>query len=188
MSDVFMSYAREDNEVAKQLRQTLEDQGWSVHFDRYIAAGQDFSEVITEAVSRARVVLVLLSRHSKRSRWLENELAIALEKGQTVIPILLDSEAKDNWIWPLISDRMAIQVKSDAELNEVKELLVNVLGHEAMAKKVSENYRKKETEYPKAEEVEYPVMASKASSRWMLAIIAVISAVVGALFSLFFLK
>ncbi|MGZ9020763.1 MAG: toll/interleukin-1 receptor domain-containing protein, partial [Rhodoplanes sp.] len=45
MPDIFLSYAREDVSVAQRLARALEDEGWSVWWDRHIPAGQTFDEV-----------------------------------------------------------------------------------------------------------------------------------------------
>jgi hypothetical protein len=58
VSDIFISYAREDLERAKQLAEALEAQGWSVFWDRYIPPGKTWREVIAKALHEARCVVV----------------------------------------------------------------------------------------------------------------------------------
>ena len=46
MSDIFLSYAREDKDRAASLAKVLSDQGWSVWWDKEIPPGQSFDKVI----------------------------------------------------------------------------------------------------------------------------------------------
>ena len=46
MSDIFISYASEDRDWARMLAQKLEEQGWSVWWDRDIPYAKPFDEVI----------------------------------------------------------------------------------------------------------------------------------------------
>ena len=73
MSDIFISYAREDRPQAQKLAQALEAQGWSLWWDRTIPAGKTFDEVIEEAIDAARCIVVLWSERSIRSRWVRTE-------------------------------------------------------------------------------------------------------------------
>ena len=45
MADIFLSYAREDEERARVVAAGLESRGWSVFWDRRIPTGHDFGEV-----------------------------------------------------------------------------------------------------------------------------------------------
>lgn len=90
MSDVFLSYASEDRERAAQLAHALDQQGWSVWWDRKIIAGQAFDQAIERELEAARAVVVLWSAHSIASEWVKNEAAVAAERG-VLVPALIDS-------------------------------------------------------------------------------------------------
>lgn len=89
MSDIFISYAREDEPRAARLAGILRNKGYSVWWDRKIPPGRSFDEVIEEALEAAACVLVLWSHDSVGSRWVRNEAAAALER-DCLIPIALD--------------------------------------------------------------------------------------------------
>ena len=90
MSDVFISYSREDRTRAAALAQALEAQGLSVWWDRELPLGQAFSQVISDELDRARIVLVLWSPASVASNWVKDEAQAALDR-RTLIPVLLES-------------------------------------------------------------------------------------------------
>src|SRR5512134_618531 len=69
MTDIFISYAREDRETAKTLAQALTDQGWSVWWDRRIRTGGRFYDVIDRELTAARCVIVLWSKAALMSSW-----------------------------------------------------------------------------------------------------------------------
>src|SRR3712207_4767599 len=89
MSDVFISYAREDLETAKALARVFARQDWSVWWDRSIPKGKVFDEVIEQEVSTAKVVVVLWSQHSVQSSWVRAEAEEGAGRG-VLIPALLE--------------------------------------------------------------------------------------------------
>lgn len=90
MADVFMSYSREDRARAEQLANALSAHGWSVWWDRKIAAGATFDKIIEQELDSAKCVLVLWSGTSVQSEWVKNEAAAALER-EVLIPVLIDN-------------------------------------------------------------------------------------------------
>lgn len=89
MSDIFLSYSREDLQRVSPLVEALEGEGLSVWWDRKIAPGESFEEVIDAAIEAASCVLVLWTKHSVASDWVKTEATEGLEKG-TLLPVLLD--------------------------------------------------------------------------------------------------
>jgi len=71
--DIFISYAREDIDFAKTLAGNLEKDGLSVWWDKSIPAGKTFDEVIEEAITTAKCVVVLWSESSTQSNWVRLE-------------------------------------------------------------------------------------------------------------------
>src|SRR5512136_3157733 len=89
MSDIFLSYAHEDQDQAQSLARALEAQGLSVYWDRAIPAGASWRSIIGEALEAAAVVIVLWSVRSVKS---ESVLAEA-DSGRNhakLLPVLLD--------------------------------------------------------------------------------------------------
>ena len=92
MADLFISYARADQPFAERLAALMEQQGWSVWWDRDLVPGNIFDEVIERELGLASAVLVLWSSASVRSQWVRSEASLAAERGN-LIPVLTDSTA-----------------------------------------------------------------------------------------------
>jgi MFS family permease len=90
MADIFISYANQDRDRVKHLAEALENQGWSVWFDRAIPPGMTFDQVIEEAINAARCVLVLWSKISIKSDWVKEEANIGKER-KILIPAKIDA-------------------------------------------------------------------------------------------------
>ena len=89
MADVFISYASEDRDRVRPLAQALQQRGFSVWWDRALAAGDDFAAVIKAELDAAKAVIVVWSRASGASPWVRDEAGRAQESGR-LLPILLD--------------------------------------------------------------------------------------------------
>lgn len=88
MSDVFISYAREDRAVAEKLAACLAEAGYSVFWDRHIRTGTPFGRVLEQELAAAGCVLVLWSPHSITSGYVHDEAADARDRG-LLLPIAL---------------------------------------------------------------------------------------------------
>lgn len=89
MSDVFVSYASEDREQAESLAKVLATTGWSVWWDRKIVAGQPYDRAIERELETAGSVVVLWSRYSVASEWVNNEATVGLQRG-VLVPVMID--------------------------------------------------------------------------------------------------
>lgn len=128
MANIFVSYAREDDKIMQPLADMLRDSGQEVFFDRSISAGETWSDAIGKSLANANAGIVLLSRNSNRNSFVGNEINAALQQGHPVIPVLLDDDATENSVWPLVSDRSAIKIDSPEQLKEVVAVVNRVLG------------------------------------------------------------
>lgn len=82
---VFISYAREDREWVDRLRDKLRplivDRGVTVWDDSYITAGTSWDSAIHDAILRARVAVLIVSRHFLASSYsVGTELALLRER------------------------------------------------------------------------------------------------------------
>ena len=89
MSDIFISYAREDVARVEPLAKALELEGWSVWWDPLIIPGRSFDLIIEEALKSTRCVLVVWSNSSVVSSWVLEEAWDGVER-QILLPMLIE--------------------------------------------------------------------------------------------------
>ena len=90
MSDIFISYAKEDREKAKLLVEALAKTGWSVFWDRKIPTGRDWHSYVGKELEEAKCVLVVWSESSVSSKWVREEAGEANDR-DILVPVLLDA-------------------------------------------------------------------------------------------------
>ena len=90
MARVFLSYAREDVDVARKLAGVLDDAGQIVWWDRHVHGCANFSTEIDRELKAAQVVMVLWSPASISSAWVQDEAAEGRDSGR-LVPATLDS-------------------------------------------------------------------------------------------------
>ncbi|MBN1668157.1 MAG: toll/interleukin-1 receptor domain-containing protein, partial [Anaerolineales bacterium] len=92
MQNLFISYSREDDELAQRLQQDLEAQGYTTWVDTdRLRAGQRWTQAIEGAIKSSDVLLVIWSQTSLRSRFVEKECLFADRHGVPIIPLLADA-------------------------------------------------------------------------------------------------
>lgn len=89
MPDIFLSYSRDDQAVARRFAQAFEHEGLSVWWDQALVAGAAFDEVTEKALEDAAAVVVLWSKKSVTSRWVRAEATQANER-DTLVPVMIE--------------------------------------------------------------------------------------------------
>lgn len=89
MSDIFISYASQDQPRVQVLVEALEQNGWSVWWDKEIPPGKSYDEVIEAALNAASCVIVVWSKYSVTSRWIKAEANEAANR-DILVPVLID--------------------------------------------------------------------------------------------------
>lgn len=89
MVDLFISYAREDTETARMIAERAKEFGFTVWWDRKMAAGADLHAVIEGQIRGAKRVIVIWSKNSVKSRWVRDEAELAT-RDDKLIPICID--------------------------------------------------------------------------------------------------
>jgi tetratricopeptide (TPR) repeat protein len=88
MSDIFISYKREDQATARKLADALESEGWTVWWDPKLRAGERFNDVIETALNEAKCVIVLWSKRSVESLYVKDEATHALKR-KKLVPVTI---------------------------------------------------------------------------------------------------
>src|SRR5262245_5854907 len=94
LGKVFISHSSADKPFVRRLVKRLERESFSVWLDeKELKPGDALSDEIAKALREARVVLVVVSVASVRSKWLKYELTLATDrmvKGDCrVIPVVI---------------------------------------------------------------------------------------------------
>jgi formylglycine-generating enzyme required for sulfatase activity len=88
-SDIFLSYAREDETRARQLAEALEQHGFAVFWDREIPPGETWHSHIGRALVNAKCVVVAWTRHSIASDWVIEEASEG-KRRKILVPVLFE--------------------------------------------------------------------------------------------------
>jgi uncharacterized membrane protein YhaH (DUF805 family) len=89
MSDVFISYAREDKALADQIARALTARGLQVFWDIDIPPGRTWADYTEEKLAQSKAMIVLWTATSTKSQWVREEARMGRDRG-TLIPVLLD--------------------------------------------------------------------------------------------------
>lgn len=84
MHDLFISYGRADEDIARLFASTLRAEGFAVWWDETLRSGDTYDEVIEKALRQAPAVVVLWSATSVQSRWVRSEATIGDRHGALV--------------------------------------------------------------------------------------------------------
>jgi hypothetical protein len=110
----FISYSSKDEDLAQRLHADLQSRGVRCWFaPEALGIGDRFRERVDEAIRLYDKLLVVLSRHSIYSQWVEVEVKTALERemalgSQVLFPIRIDAgamEGNESWLKLLRSTR-----------------------------------------------------------------------------------
>ncbi len=89
MLEVFISYARSTEHVARRIEDVLRAQGYGVWRDDRLPAHRSYSDAIEERLRAAKAVLVLWSGDAVKSHWVRAEADVALT-AHTLVQATLD--------------------------------------------------------------------------------------------------
>lgn len=97
--DIFISYSRKDLQqvvaIRDELKETLGADSW---IDiKGIESGEQFVNVIIEAIDRAKVVLFMFSTSSLQSEYTKKEIMYARNVGKKIVPVIIDDSPLSGW-------------------------------------------------------------------------------------------
>jgi len=87
--DIFLSYNREDQAVARRFAEAFEREGLNVWWDVTLRSGEAYDQVTEQALRSARAVVVLWSKKSVDSRWVRAEATLA-DRQHTLVPAMIE--------------------------------------------------------------------------------------------------
>ncbi len=89
MTDIFISYAHEDQERVRPIVEELEKRNWRVFWDRKIPVGENYYDYISKKLDNLHCVLVIWSQHSLLSNWVKQD-AEEGNRRKILVPLMLD--------------------------------------------------------------------------------------------------
>jgi TIR domain len=89
MSDIFISYKREDQTTARHLANALEGEGWTVWWDPTPRAGERFNDVIEKVLKESKFIVVMWSKRSAESQYVKHEANYALKRNK-LVPVMIE--------------------------------------------------------------------------------------------------
>jgi hypothetical protein len=91
LSDIFISYSQADRVCAHEMVALLEAQGLTCWIaPRDISPSADWAAEIIDAISAARIMLLVFSSSSNQSPQVRREIERAVHKGVTVLPFRIE--------------------------------------------------------------------------------------------------
>jgi hypothetical protein len=112
---VFLSYAKDDSAVVRQVAAALQKTGKDVWLDTWeLARGDSIKDRVNLAVHTSDLFLVILSKASVASHWVQSELSAALasemnDRAISIIPVLVE----DCDIPASLADRSYVDLRGD---------------------------------------------------------------------------
>jgi hypothetical protein len=91
MSDVFVSYATGDRDLAAAIVGVLEKQRLRVFWDRNIPAGERWQDVLRRHLNNSKCVVAVFTRASLGSSWVALETSVARHR-DVLVPLLFDRD------------------------------------------------------------------------------------------------
>jgi TIR domain len=128
---VFISYTSADKQIARHMADALEAHGVSVWIDETsLPAGSRIAAYLHQAIEESDVFLILLSKASVRSTWMQMETSAFLAKSNDsnarILTVVLDEDAKKN-LPPLLRSFVYYDLSKSANLDEDVNRLVKVI-------------------------------------------------------------
>lgn len=127
---IFISYAREDYLTVGRLRDEIHRRTGALPWIDVsdVETGEQFDDKIAKAIDGCELLIVVLSRHSVKSRWTKKEVSYAQEKGKRIYPVVVDEVELPNGLGLRLTDVNRIDVHDDVQrekfLSEVQSFCV----------------------------------------------------------------
>lgn len=138
---VFVSYSSEDRKFVNTIVQMMKEEKiayWKA--PEMIAAGSSYAREIPRAIKECEVFLLVLSRTSQKSIWVEKEIDSAISHRKTIIPFQIDDiPLNDTFRFYLNNVQMISYVldKEDA-FAELKRQLKQLLNKDGVSEDIIE--------------------------------------------------
>ena len=130
MSDIFISYSRNDSAEAEQLAELLASAGLSCWIDKSgIDLATSWSKEIVQAIDQCSAFVVLLSAASNESTNVHKEVSLASEKKKKILPLDLEPvQLSEDLQYALAGIQRAPMANIDAVIRALEKLGLEATG------------------------------------------------------------
>lgn len=88
---IYVAHSSEDGRVSKRIAELLQRKSFEVWYDKWeIKVGDSIVQKISHGLKQGDFLVVILSKNSVKSRWVQMELSAALQMGLFVLPVRID--------------------------------------------------------------------------------------------------
>lgn len=146
---VFVSYSSKDRKIVNQIVDEIELMGISCwKAPECIPAGSSYAREIPKAISGCKVFLLMLSKTSQDSIWVEKEIDNAITNRKNIIPFALDDEPLNDAFLFYLNNVQMISYYHNPEraLERLKEQLNSLMAENDSDVKQSDETSVKETD------------------------------------------
>jgi formylglycine-generating enzyme required for sulfatase activity len=92
MGHIFISYSHKDTKYAHELAGNLQSMGFEVWIDERLDYGAQWPQELQKQLDSCSAFILIMSRHSYASEWVQSELQRAKRKLKPIFPLLLDGD------------------------------------------------------------------------------------------------
>jgi hypothetical protein len=125
LGHIFISYSRKDEDYAQRLTRKLRSEGLEVWIDQNsINYGENWEDRIYEGVINCEAFIVAMTPSSKKSKWVQREIAWADQANKPIFPLLLSGDSFPRFVlthWVDVTDGNLPQADF---FDDLKKLLV----------------------------------------------------------------
>ena len=89
MGHIFISYSHDDKDYVHKLQDDLQREGFHVWIDDRIDYGEEWPMVIQEQLDACDALILVASKNSYKSKWVQKEVTRAQRIGKPFFPLLL---------------------------------------------------------------------------------------------------
>lgn len=123
-NEIFISYSRRDAEFVTRLASDLDAQVAGVWFDRSdIQLGENWHDEIMEGIRNCKAFVLVLSPDSVESKYVREEVNMALELGKTIFPVIYRPAEWSGEFKSIVSDIQTLDLQSGSYTDNFQTLV-----------------------------------------------------------------
>ena len=133
--DIFISYSSKNQRAAEDICQALERNGikcWMAPRD--IPMGSKYATIISQAIKSAKAVVLVFSKYSAISPWVESEINIAFTNRRPIIPYMIETLSLEDYdeFYLMLNNRHWIESAPDynKHIDELIKMAASIAGIE----------------------------------------------------------